>query len=134
GLLLVTGLGISTLQVGFTMAPELLAPRWDRLSLASGRERVFSRVAAMRGLMSVLKVIVIAAVAAWVLRGKFGQLHVLGEGNLSTGLVGAWNLAIRLALAVAAALVLIGAADYLYQRWRLEQALMMSPQEMKEQL
>src|SRR5207247_6488444 len=30
--------------------------------------------------------------------------------------------------------VLIGAVDYLYHRWRLEQSLMMSSQEMKEQL
>jgi flagellar biosynthetic protein FlhB len=134
GVLLVTGLGISTLQVGVTLAPELLSPRWDRLSLSNGWERAFSRAAAMRGLMSLLKVIVIAVVVLWVLRGKIGQVRILGEGNLSTALAYAWILAIRLALAVAASLVVIGCADYLYQRWRLEQSLMMTAQEMKEQL
>jgi flagellar biosynthetic protein FlhB len=134
GLLVVTGLGISMVQSGFNVAPQLLAPRWDRLSFASGWERTFSRAAAMRALMSLLKVLVVAAVAAWVLRGKAGQFRALSESSLGTATAQAWNLAIRLALAVAASLVLIGAADYLYQRWRLEQALMMTSQEMKEQL
>jgi flagellar biosynthetic protein FlhB len=134
GLLLVTGLAISTSQVGFAVVPSLLSPRLDRMSLAKGWERMFSSAAAMRGVMSVLKVAIIAGVTAWILRGKLGQLQILAECNLATALAGAWNITIRLALAVAAALVVIGAADYLYQRWRQEHALMMTAQEMKEQL
>src|SRR5262245_19786599 len=134
GLLVVSGLGISMMQTGFHITPELLAPRWDRIAFSTGWERTFSRSAIMRALMSVLKVLVVAAVAAWVLRGKTNQVRSLSESNLGMATAQAWSLVIRLALAVAAALALIGALDYLYQRWRLEQSLMMTAQEMKEQL
>jgi flagellar biosynthetic protein FlhB len=134
GLLVVTGLAVSVVQVGFHITPELTAPRWDRLSLAQGWERVFSRTTAIRGLMSVLKVSLVAAVSIWVLRGRVTQIRLLSETSLAPAAVQAWCLAIRLALAVAATLVVIGAADYLFQRWRFEQSLMMTSQEMREQL
>ena len=46
----------------------------------------------------------------------------------------AWRLLIRIALGLAGTLLVIGVADYVFQRWRFEQTLYMSRQEVKEEL
>src|SRR5581483_11497751 len=74
-------------------------------------------------------------VLAWlVLRGRAGMVASLGQDGLAFAAAQGWSLVLRLALAVAAALVLIGVGDYLFQRWRREQSLRMTRQELKEEL
>jgi flagellar biosynthetic protein FlhB len=120
--------------VGFHVAPELLVPRWNRMSPAAGWSRMVSGASAMRGLMSLLKVAAVSVIAFWVLKGRANQIALLGAGSLSNALAQSWDIALRLALAIAAALVLVGLADYTFQRLRHEQSLMMSRQEVKEEL
>jgi flagellar biosynthetic protein FlhB len=134
GFLFLSGLAVSTLQVGFYVTPELVMPRWSRLSLLTGWSRIFSAAATMRGLMAILKTVVLAAVAWWVLRGRVVQIASLADVTLASAVLQGWEIVIRLALAMGAALVLIGLADYTYQRLRHDQSLMMTRQELKEEL
>ncbi len=134
GVLLVVGLGMNTLQVGFHVTPELLGLRWEKLSLAQGWTRLLSLASIMRGFFAVLKLGLVVLLAVWVLRGRATQIMTLGGGPLAQSTTQAWSLAIRLALAVAAALVILGVADYGFQRWRHERALLMTRQEMKEEV
>jgi len=134
GLLLVVGLGVGAMQVGFHVVPGLLGPKWEKLSPGQGRKRIFSLAGVMRGLMALIKVAVIVALAAWVLRGRSAQIMNFGDGQLGTAAAEAWNIAMRLALACAGALVIIGVTDYAFQRWRFEQALRMTRQELKDEV
>jgi flagellar biosynthetic protein FlhB len=134
GVLFVTGVAAGVLQVGVHLAPELLVPNWEKLSPAHGWARLFSLRAVMRGVMAVLKVAAIALLLLWVLKGRSTAIANLSEGNLAGAAAQGWDLVIRLALAAAAALVLFGVIDYLFQRWRHEQSLMMSRQEVKEEV
>jgi flagellar biosynthetic protein FlhB len=134
GALFVVACGVGVLQVGFHIVPELLLPKWEKLSPAEGWSRLFSIAAVVRGIVAILKVTAVALLAVWVLRGRMGKIVTLGEGNLSYACAQTWDIAIRLALAIAASLALIGVLDYAYQRFRFERALRMSRQELKEEL
>ena len=132
--LFIVGLAASAAQAGFYVVPEAISLRWSRLSPAAGWSRIMSGAAAARGLAAVLKVCVVAALVWWVLRGRAAQVASLSEGTLAAAAAQGWQIALRLALAIAAGLVLIGLADYTVQRWRHERSLMMSRQELKEEL
>lgn len=134
GLLVVFGVAVAAAQVGFHLTPALLGPKWEKLNPAEGWTRLFSRAALFRGLAAVLKVGLVAALAWWVVRGRGGMVAALGEGGLGYAAAQGWGLVLRLALAVAAALVVLGVGDYLFQRWRLEQSLRMTRQELKEEV
>lgn len=134
GAVFVCVLGVSALQVGFHFTPELVSLRWDRMSPASGWSRMVSAAAGIRALMAVVKTLVIVAVAWWVLRGRESQIAALKEATLPVAVAQSWEILSRLALAVGAALVLIGLADYTYQRIRHDRSLMMTRQELKEEL
>lgn len=134
GVMFLVSLAIGASQVGFHVVPDLLGPRWEKLSPAQGWSRVFSLAGLMRGLMSLIKIAAVVTLVAWVLRGRTTQISTLGSGQLTTAALQGWGIAMRLALACAAGLALIGVADYAFQRWRLEQALRMSRQELKEEV
>ena len=98
----------------------------------AGRGCVSGRAA--RCAVMVLKITIVAAVAVWILNGRSVQIILLGQSALASGVSQAWGIVMRLALAVAAVLVLIGLVDYLFQRWRHEQSLLMTRQELKEDM
>ena len=132
--ILVASIAIPVLQVGFHLTPGLLGLRFDRISPAQGWSRLLSRNAVMKGLLSVLKVSAVAGVAIWVLKARGVQIASLGETGLVGAVEQAWSLVIRVGLAVAGTLVVLGVADYAFQYWRFEQSLWMTRQEVKEEL
>lgn len=134
GLLAVAGLITAVAQVGFHITPSQLGPKWEKLNPATGWQRLFSKQAVMRGLGAILKIVLVVVLSWVVLRGRVASLATLGEGSLPAAATLAWGLVMRLALAIALALVLLGVSDYLFQWWRLEQALKMTRQELKEEI
>ena len=82
--------------------------------------------------MAVSKVIMVLLVCYWVLKSRVAAFGALQETTLVSTVGLAWRTALQLAIAVAATLAVIGAADYGWQRWRLEQSLRMSRQEVKD--
>jgi flagellar biosynthetic protein FlhB len=133
-MLLAVGVAAPALQVGFHLAPTLLSVNVERLSPAQGWAKMFSLSAGVRGLAALLKVMAAGAVAYWVLSRQANQIVALGEMPLALSLARGWWLAVQLALAIAATLLVLGAADYGWQRWRFEQSLRMTRQELKEEL
>jgi flagellar biosynthetic protein FlhB len=134
GFVFVCVLGVSAFQVGFHLTPELFSLRWDRLSFSTGWSRMLSSASGIRALMAVVKTVIIVCVGWWVLRAREGQIASLGDATLATGISQSWQILIRLVLAVGAALVLIGLVDYTYQRIRHDRSLMMTRQELKEEM
>jgi flagellar biosynthetic protein FlhB len=124
----------NVLQVGFHIVPGLLSLKPERLSPAEGFGRLFSLPAFVRGLGSVIKVAVLAGIVYFMLGGKGSEIASLGEGHLASAVSQSWNLIMRVALAIAVAFLIVGIVDYVYQRFRFEKALLMSRQELKDEL
>jgi flagellar biosynthetic protein FlhB len=134
GLMFAATVAIGLFQSGFQLTPELLTVRWEKLSPAEGYQRLFSLGAVVRAIASLLRMLAVAALMAWVLRGRIVQIAHLGEGNVATAAAEGWGIIMRLSLAVAAAMFLIGLLDYGYQWYKFEQSLKMTRQELKEEM
>ncbi len=133
GMIFVVSLAAGLMQVGFNVSPEILALNWERLSPAAGFGRLFSLASVVRGAVAVLKLGAASLVVYWVIKGRSSQIASTGHESVAQVATVAWDIAMRLALAIAAALVTIGLVDYIFQRWRHEQSLMMSRQEKKDE-
>ena len=132
--LVLMGLAAAVVQVGFHFSPGILALRWERLSPAEGWTRLMSGAFIMRGLVFFAKVVLASAMAWFVVKSKTTQLSLLPTSTLATSTAAGWSLAMRLALAVAAAFLLLGVADFLFQRWRHTNKMMMTRHEWKEEM
>ncbi len=133
GALLVLGVLIDGIQAGFRITWEPLKPDWSRLSPVKGWSRIFSISSVIKGAMALLKLAVVCMVAWWIVGGQPNRIAVSGHGSLRQAVQNAWDLGIGLAIAIAAGMVLVGLLDYLYQRWKYEQDLKMSRQEVQDE-
>lgn len=134
GVLLAAGVAASVVQAGFQITPERLAFKPEKLNPAEGAQRLFSTAALVKGGLAVLKVLAIGGVAYWVVEGRQGVIVGLTRYRLEPATTAAWAVAMRLALYLTAATAAVAALDYLYQRRRFETSLMMTKQEVKEEL
>ena len=132
GLIFVATLVVGIAQVGFNFNFARLAINWERIAPFNGG-RIFSVNNVMRGAFLLCKIAAIAVVAWWIMRRRGEEITGLNDGRLAGALAGAWQLIIRIAVALAGTLLVIGFADYIFQRWRFEQTLYMSKQELKEE-
>lgn len=134
GLLLLIGVAASMVQVGFQINTEKLAPDIDKLNPAKGVQRLFSLSALVRGLLTLLKVAALIAIAYWLLASNWGRISNLWQKPLEWSVAAVWRMIQQLALVLAAAVVLIAVVDYLYQRRRFELSLRMTREEVKREL
>ena len=132
GLLFVATLAVGVAQVGFNFNFARLALNWERV-MPFQFGRIFSSNNLMRGLFLLFKIAAIGVVAWWIMRQRGHEISQLSDASLAGAMTSAWNLIIRIALGLAGTLLVIGVADYVYQRWRFEQTLYMSKQEMNEE-
>ena len=134
GLLMLGGVLISVLQVGLLWVPDRLSPDISRLNPLAGLKRIFSLSGTMRlsfGLVKVLVVSVVAAAVFWhrldeVLRASALDIPQLGEFLI--------DISLRTMLWAGFALVLLAILDFALQRWKYDQDLRMTQQEVREEM
>ena len=120
-------------QGGMVFAPSALAPSLNRLSPASRLGQLFSLSALSRLLKSLGPTAVIVYLAASLVARDWNLLPALVHAGRSSLL--AFTLGHMFELAWKASLVLLAwsAADYLFERWRHENELKMSRQDLRDE-
>ncbi len=121
-------------QVGFLVTPQPLTPSLNKISPLRGLQNIFNARGGIRLVMSLAKVLIISAVAGWVIYADFGAILHLGELEIVHAFGAACELVYGLALKLAALLLVLGIIDYCFQKWQHERDLMMSKQEVKEEM
>jgi flagellar biosynthetic protein FlhB len=134
GLLMLGGVLASVLQVGLLYVPERVAPDISRLSLLKGLQRIFSLPGTMRLGFGLFKVVVIVVVATMVVWRRWDE--VLNAASLSAPQYAQFLVDISLStmLWTGLALMVLALFDYAFQRWKHEQDLRMSHQEVREEM
>jgi flagellar biosynthetic protein FlhB len=134
GLLMLVGVMTSVFQVGFLWVPDRLAPDFSRLSPLAGMRRIFSLAGTSRLGFGLVKVMLVSVVATAVLWWRWDE--VLRSGSLDIPQLGQFLIDISLSTALWAGLVLVILAilDYAIQRWKYEQDLRMTHQEIREEM
>lgn len=133
GVCLATAVLAGVAQVGFRPTPQALKPDFRRINPASGARNLLGANGIFEALKTVAKVAVVGAVAALALLpgltglASYVGISPAGLGGLSAG------TALGVAQRAAFAYLLIGLIDYGWRRWRHEQQLMMSKQQVKDE-
>jgi flagellar biosynthesis protein FlhB len=129
----IAGIVASVAQVRFKITPQAIKPEPKKLNPAQGFKQIFGPNAAVEGAKSVTKVVVVGAI---VVAGLLPALPELGTlVGMSAEELGAQLAGTVLGIAKRAAFayLLIGVADYFWQRHKHEKSLKMDKQEIKEE-
>ncbi|MEQ8208586.1 MAG: flagellar biosynthesis protein FlhB [Lacipirellulaceae bacterium] len=134
GLLFVAAVAASLFQVGFLFVPSRVAPDWSRISPLAGLKRILSLQGAARLGFGMFKVLIVAVTAAVVLYQSREQINVASEMAITSLAVFLCSVVLKTALWVGVALLLLALLDYAFQRWKHEQDLKMTHQEVREEM
>ena len=128
------GLIAGAIQNRFQTASEALDPKWERLNPVAGFKRIFSGRSLVPTSVSIMKLAVVAALT-------YSQVKTLIADPIFYTPVGVSRFGQFIAAAalgitwrVVMCLAVIAALDYLYQFWRTNRDLMMTKEEVKEEM
>lgn len=132
--LFVAAVCLNLVQVGFMMTPDVLQLKWERLNPIEGAKRIIS----IRGLVklgvSLAKLSLLVLIAVWFSYLVFPSFLALMGAPPETILRDIFNATIELGLLLALALIILGGLDFAFQKWKHEKDLMMSKQEIREEM
>ncbi len=128
------GLTAGAIQNRFNTASEVLTPNWARVNPVEGFKRLFSARSLAPTAIGVVKFIFILAVTYSEIRSVLSDpifTTAVSVGRLAEFL---GQTCLRILLRVCFGLLIIAAADYAYQFWRTQRDLMMTKQELKDEM
>jgi len=134
GLLAVAAVFASIFQTGLLFVPDRLKPDLKRINPLSGFKRIVSLTGIMRLSFGVFKITIVAAVAAAVLYQRRDELMMASAISVSELGVLMIDTALSTALWVGVALFLLALFDFAFQKWKHEQDLKMTQQEVRDEM
>jgi flagellar biosynthetic protein FlhB len=134
GLLMLGGILSSVFQVGLLWIPDRLMPDIGRVNPMAGMKRIFSLSGAARLGFGLVKVLIVSIVAGVVIWRRWDD--VLRASGLDVGQLGGFlvDISLQTTLWVGFALLLLAIIDYGLQRWKFEQDLRMTHQEVRDEM
>lgn len=130
----VGGLLASGVQSHFRTAPDALEAKWDRVNPLNGFKRLFSVRSAVPAGIAVVKLSVIVALSYNVIAAILED--PIFSSTVDVGRIGVflWDASFRVIMRIGFALVVLASIDYGYQLWRTDQDLMMTKEEVKDEV
>jgi flagellar biosynthetic protein FlhB len=133
GALLIIGAVVSVAQVGFHTSSKALEPKLDKLDLAAGLKRLFSMRSLVGMIRDTVKLAVLGFVAYKVIAGESDKFFILSDMAIPQMAATMGKLAVTIAVKIGAAMLVIAALDYMYQKWEFEKSIRMSRQDIKDE-
>jgi len=120
-------------QVSWKVTGKPLMPKLDRINPITGFKRLFSIDKLMDLLKSVLKVGVIAWVVYDAIKDEWKMLMVLYDMSFGQALSLVYDTVIGIGLKISILFLIIGLADFLYQKIKFKNDMKMTKQEIKDE-
>ncbi|MBR1647163.1 MAG: flagellar biosynthesis protein FlhB [Selenomonadaceae bacterium] len=131
--ILIIGLAVNLYQVGFMFSTEQLEFKLDKLNPINGFSRIFSKRSLIEMFKSIFKIIIIGYFLYLYLKDQIPLLPQFIFFDLPHSLATAADIIFTMAFQVVGVIMVLGAADYAYQKWQTTQDLMMTKQEVKDE-
>ncbi len=120
-------------QVKWSPTAKPLQPKFSKLNPLKGFGRMFSANSLVELVKSMLKLFVIGYVVYSYLKGKETQIFLLYDIsiNQAIGLIG--EIVVDLGIRIAIVYMIIAFADFAYQKWKFNDDMKMTKQEVKDE-
>jgi flagellar biosynthetic protein FlhB len=120
-------------QVKWQPTTKPLRPKFSKINPISGFKRIFSKEKLVDLLKSLVKLLLLGYMAYSTIKGEFSVLFALFDMDLisAVGVIG--DISINLGLKISALYIVIGFADYGYQKWKFAEDMKMTKQEVKDE-
>jgi flagellar biosynthetic protein FlhB len=127
------GVAANVAQVGFLVSKEALTPKFSKLNPLAGVKRLLTMKSLVELVKSLVKILTVGGIAAMQIRRELPDMPRLLEAGVGEILAVMGRASLGIGLYACMGLMLLAGLDYLFQRWRHEQDLRMTRQEVKDE-
>lgn len=120
-------------QVGFLLSSKAMRPKFSRLNPLEGFKRIFSVQSLWSTATSMMKLAIIVAVAWIMVNGAAAELTSAPFRSATDAIASTAGLTLAVVRGVAAAALLVGIADYAFNRRKQARDLRMTKHEVKQE-
>lgn len=132
--IVIVSLASNIAQVGFSISPEAIAPKFSKLNPAKGIKKIFSSRSVVEIFKTLLKFFVISFFTYLILSDLIIAAAYLDNLNPSEIIIFMLDNAFSLLWKIALLYAVIAAIDFAYQRYKFRKDMMMTKQEVKEEM
>ncbi|MCF6147164.1 MAG: flagellar biosynthesis protein FlhB [Candidatus Kuenenia sp.] len=133
GGLLVVGLIVSYIQIGFLFTTQTIKPDLTKLNIVSGVKKLFNVKSFVKLLFSVAKLLIIGGIGILYIKKELAKLDNLIDIGIAQFFILTTKLTFGLVMRVSIALVILAIVDYIYQKWQYKRGMKMSKKEVKDE-
>lgn len=123
----------NSLQFKYQITTKPLQPKFDKLNPMSGFKRMFSANTLIELLKSIVKIVAIAYISYSVLVEHVEEIFLLYDMSVNQGLILMYDIIIELLMKICILFCVIGAVDFMYQKWKFKEDNKMTKQEVKDE-
>lgn len=131
--LMLLGVVVNLLQVGWSPSGKLLKPKLERVNVFKGLKRLLSPNSMWEGGKTLIKVVILSALAYRSISEIVPVLAAGGRQTVGTTMVLIGDQALSLSRVVALAGLALAFLDYLLQRKRIAKSMRMSKQDVRDE-
>ncbi len=124
---------VTIAQVKWQVTTKPLKPKFSKFNPINGFKRIFSKDKIFELIKDVVKIALIFYVAYSDLSDAAGAVVALYDFSLNQAVIYVGNFVINLGIKLSAIYLIIGFADFIYQKLKFKKDLMMSKQEVKDE-
>lgn len=131
---LVLAVVANVLQFGLLFSPQLVAPKFSKLNPLAGFKRIFFSLQTLVQLAKQLLKLAIVILICWLgVKDNITMLYALANASPHDIIVSIEGIVFGIGLKVGILLLVLGLADYAWERHRLEQSLKMTKTEVRDE-
>jgi type III secretion protein U len=120
-------------QTGLLVTPTALVPKWEKLNVATNAKQIFSNKSIVQFIKTIIKMSLVGVATFLIIRSHIYDLQFVPVCAISCGFSLLLSLLRNLFIAVLLITILIGVADFSYERYSYLKRLRMSKEDKKEE-
>lgn len=121
------------IQVGWKPTLKPLQPKLSKFNPISGFQRIFSKQSIVNLILALAKVTLVFYIAYLNIRDQANNLFILYDINLRAALSLIFKIIVDTGIKISLVYIVLGFADYAYQRWKFRDDMKMTKQEVKDE-
>ncbi|MCI7107975.1 MAG: flagellar biosynthesis protein FlhB [Agathobacter sp.] len=124
---------VSIIQVGWTVSTKPMKPQLSKFNPINGFKRIFSKDSVFELVKSIFKIGLIVYIAFTSVRDHAEELFVLYDISLNQAVALVGTFVIDVGLKISLVYLVVGIADFIYQKIKFRDDMKMTKQEVKDE-
>ena len=125
---------VEVAQVGWKPTAKTLQPKASKFNPINGFKRMFSKDKLVELVKSIIKIVLITYIAYGTMKDQFNVLFRLYDLAIISAIQTIGDVVIGMGLRISFFYLVLGLIDFGYQKWKFSQDMMMTKQEVKDEM